>query len=154
MSPPPELRDGELLLRPWRDEDAAAIGVGPGDDGAVGRYFGRPFDGAAPAPDPEAPSFAIVEDGRLVGRIWFAPGRRPFEVGYFLHPYAWGRGLATRSLVLVRDWMNQPLELCTHPKNARSQRVAERAGFLRVGEVENYARFKDGETTAVRYVWR
>ena len=44
-------------------------------------------------------------------------------------------------------------ELCTHPKNARSQRVAERAGFLRAGEVENYARFKDGETTAVRYVW-
>ena len=39
-----ELRDGDdLLLRPWRESDVAAVGVGPGDDGEVGRYFGTPY---------------------------------------------------------------------------------------------------------------
>ena len=110
-----ELADGDLVLRPWRDEDAELVGFTPRS--------------------PEA---------------W---GNRPFEVGYYLRRDVWGRGLATRSLILVRDWLDQPLELCTHPRNERSQRVAERAGFRRDGVLENYARFKDGETTAWRYVW-
>lgn len=149
-----ELRDGDLVLRPWRESDRDEIGVSPQTDPLVGRYFGEPFGGFAADPDPDAPWFAILDHGMPVGRIWFAPHKRPFEVGYWLHPDAWGRGLATRSLVLVRDWMNQPIELCTHPLNTRSQRVAERAGFVRDGTVENYARFKDGETTAFRFVWR
>jgi len=149
----PELRDGDLVLRPWQEGDAETVGVGPGSDGEVGRYFGLPFGGFPAEPDPEAPWFAIVADGVAVGRIWCAAHARPFEVGYFLHPSAWGRGLATRSLILVRDWMAQPLVLCTHPLNGRSQRVAERAGFRRDGIVESYAQFKDGETAALRFVW-
>jgi RimJ/RimL family protein N-acetyltransferase len=148
-----ELRDAELLLRPWQDGDADEVGCGPGDDGEVGRFFGRPYDGGWPEPDPDAPVFAIVDGARVVGRIWFAAQKRPFEVGYFLHPGVWGRGLATRALVLVRDWLSEPIVLCTHPLNVRSQRVAERAGFRPDGVVENYARFKDGETAALRYVY-
>ena len=147
-----ELRDGDLLLRPWSEDDPAEIGVTLLDP-VVGKFFGEPFGGFQAESDPEAPWFAVVEHGRAVGRIWFAAHKRPFEVGYYLRPDAWGRGIATRALVLVRDWMDQPLELCTHPLNVRSQRVAERAGFVRAGVVENYARFKDGETTAVRFVW-
>jgi RimJ/RimL family protein N-acetyltransferase len=146
-----ELGDGDLVLRPWRDADREEVGVWL-DDPVVGEFFGLPPGGLATDPDPDAPSFAIVEHGRTVGRIWFAWHKRPFEVGYFLRPDAWGRGLATRALILVRDWMAQPLVLCTHPRNERSQRVAERAGFRRDGVVEQYARFKDGETTALRFV--
>ena len=146
------LSEGDLVLRPWRDADADEIGVTPGSP-EIGEFFGAPFDGVWPDPDPDAPWFAIVEEGRAVGRIWFAPHKRPLEVGYYLHPDAWGRGLATRALILVRDHMGQPLELCTHPRNERSQRVAERAGFRRDGVVEKYARFKDGETTAFRFVY-
>jgi GNAT superfamily N-acetyltransferase len=148
-----ELSDGDLVLRPWTDGLAQAVAVTPGDEGEIGRYFGEPFGGFPTEPDPEAPWFGICEHGVPVGRIWFAPHARPFEVGYFLRPDAWGRGLATRSLILVRDWMGQPLTLCTHPLNERSQRVAERAGFRRDGVVERYARFKDGETTALRFAW-
>ena len=153
-----ELRDGDdLLLRPWRAGDPEEVGVGPGDDGEVGRYFGMPYSGVFPPPDPEAPWFAIVEHGVPVGRIWFAGHKRPFEVGYFLRPDAWGRGLATRSLRLVCDWMRaqgeEEIELCTHPLNERSQAVAQRAGFRAAGTIERYARFKDGETTALRFLW-
>lgn len=142
----------DLVVRPWRDGDADEIGVTPGSP-EIGEFFGAPYDGTCPEPDPGAPWFAIVENGRAVGRIWFAAHKRPFEVGYYVHPDAWGRGLATRALILVRDFMGQPLVLCTHPRNKRSQRVAERAGFRRDGVVEHYARFKDGETTAFRFVW-
>jgi GNAT superfamily N-acetyltransferase len=143
-----ELRDGDdLVLRPWTEEDAGLVGVGPGDDGEVGRYFGIPAGGLR-LPDPDAPRFAIVEHGVVVGRIW----THEREIGYFLRPDAWGRGLATRSLVLVRELLGSAV-LCIHPRNERSLRVAERAGFRREGVVESYAQFKDGETTALRFVW-
>ena len=147
-----ELADGDLVLRPWRDEDAEAIGYTPRSP-EIGEFFGSPYSGSFPDPDPDAPWWTIVENGVPVGRLWCASWKRPFEVGYYLRPDAWGRGLATRSLILVRDWFDEPLELCTHPRNERSQRVAERAGFRRAGVVGNYAHFKDGETTAWRYVW-
>jgi GNAT superfamily N-acetyltransferase len=149
-----EIDDGDLLLRPWTAEDAEAVGVTPASP-EVGRYFGAPFDGF-PDPDPDAPSFAIVADGAPVGRIWCAAQKRPFEVGYFLHPDARGRGLATRSLQLVSAWLLAQGEaivvLCTHPENERSQRVAVRAGYRRDGEIAEYARFSDGTTRALRFV--
>jgi RimJ/RimL family protein N-acetyltransferase len=149
-----EIRDGGLLLRPWSAADAEAVGLTPGSP-EIGQYFGTPL-GGFPHPDPDAPSFSIVADDRPVGRIWFAAWTRPFEVGYFLHPEAWGRGLATRSLRLVSEWLlaqGEPtIVLYTHPGNERSRRVAERAGYRRDGEVAEYARFKDGTTRALRYV--
>ena len=150
-----ELADGDLLLRPWSEEDAVAVGLTPASP-EIGRFFGLPFGGPR-APDPEAPRFSIVADGLPVGRIWCAGGKAPFEVGYFLRPEWWGRGLATRSLVLVRDWLlaagETTIVLCTHPANERSQRVAERAGFRRAGEIPEYARFPDGTTRALRFVY-
>jgi RimJ/RimL family protein N-acetyltransferase len=149
-----EIHDGDLLLRPWTADDAAAVGMTPAS-AEIGRYFGEPFDGF-PDPDPDAPSFTIVADGIPVGRIWCAAQRRPFEVGYFLRPDAWGRGLATRSLRLVSQWLLSKGEsvvvLCTHPENIQSQRVAERAGFHRDGEIAEYARFSDGTSRAWRYL--
>jgi GNAT superfamily N-acetyltransferase len=148
-----EIRDRDLLLRPWTAEDSEAVGVTPASP-EIGPYFGRPFDGF-PAPDPDAPVFAIVDEGAPVGRIWCAAHKRPFEVGYFLRADAWGRGLATRSLRLVSEWLlsqgESVIVLCTHPDNERSQRVAVRAGYRRDGEIAEYARFSDGTTRALRF---
>jgi RimJ/RimL family protein N-acetyltransferase len=150
-----EIHDGDLVLRPWGTADAEDVGLTPASP-EIGQYFGASFGGSHD-PDPDAPSFAIVADGTPVGRIWCAAGKRPFEVGYFLRPDAWGRGLATRSLRLVSEWLlangEAVLVLCTHPENERSQRVAERAGYRRDGEVADYAHFKDGTTRALRFVW-
>jgi len=94
-----EIRDGDLLLRPWNVEDAEAVGVTFASP-EIGRYFGLPFEGF-PEPDPDAPSFSIVANG---------------------------------------------------VDNGRSQRVAERAGYQRDGEIADYARFADGTTRALRFV--
>jgi RimJ/RimL family protein N-acetyltransferase len=107
--------------------------------------------------DPDAPSFTICRAGDPVGRIWFRPGVRPFEVGYYLRSSEWGRGVATQALILVSDWMLEAngadcIALFTHPENVASQRVAEKAGFRRDGIEPAYANFKDGTEDAIRYV--
>jgi RimJ/RimL family protein N-acetyltransferase len=60
------------------------------------------------------------------------------EIGYRLHPDYWGRGLATESASLVRDFGFSTLGFprlisIIDPGNVRSIRVAERIGmtFLR-----------------------
>jgi RimJ/RimL family protein N-acetyltransferase len=153
------LRDGDLTLRAWESGDQELLGTSQADP-IVGRYFGRRLDvadGEPPPEDPDAPIFAIVACERVVGVIWFARGIRPFEVGYYLHPDAWRRGFATRSLCLVSDWTlresrAERIVLHTHPENVRSQAVARRAGYRSVGFTDPYARFKDGTTRALRFV--
>jgi RimJ/RimL family protein N-acetyltransferase len=152
-----ELAADELVVRAWRDEDRNAIGTTPRDP-ITGRYFGRSLTGPSmDTPDPDAPSFTIVRSGKPIGRVWFRPGVRPFEVGYFVHTDWWGQGIATRALTLVANWMLQvgdvkSIVLFTHPENIGSQRVAERAGFVRDGIEFDYAEFKDGGRDAIRFV--
>jgi RimJ/RimL family protein N-acetyltransferase len=154
-----DLRDGDLVLRAWEPHDQELLGTSARDP-EIGRYLGRALgvaEGESPPEDSDAPIFAIVAGGGVVGVIWFGRGVRPYEVGYYLHRDVWGRGFATRSLRLVTDWMLQQrgvdrIVLCTHPENVRSQAVAERVGYVRDGVVEQYAGFKDGTELALRFV--
>lgn len=94
-------------------------------------------------------SFWAVEElgtGQLVGDCGLQPleHRGPeVELGYDLHPSAWGRGLATEA---TREVMRQafgPLSIgrviaVVKPDHARSQRVLEKAGLDRVGMRQAY----------------
>jgi RimJ/RimL family protein N-acetyltransferase len=153
-----ELGDDLIVLEPWNEtgkDDAFR-------DPELGRYFGRAIGAQeAVAEDKGVPNLGIVErrTGRVVGRIWCRFGARPPEVGYYLRQDAWGNGYATRALELVTDWLLGAggfveVVLRTHPDNAASQRVAERAGFVPAGIVREYAEFKDGTRDAVGYVRR
>ena len=77
-------------------------------------------------------------EGRIVG--WGGLYNDPFqrgwgvEVGYFLHPSAWGFGYATELMSACTDIADHALELreiraFTRPENVRSRRVLEKAGF-------------------------
>src|SRR4051794_36830341 len=153
-----QLADEVVRLRPWEAEDQERLGVSLRDP-VLGRYIGARLDAepAASFPDdPDAPMFSIVEADTVVGVIWFGKGVRPFEVGYWLRQEAWGRGLATRSLELVTDWMlnakgESRIVLHTHPDNHASQAVARRAGYVPAGVTDPYARFNDGTTRALRF---
>ena len=149
------LSDDVISLREWRPDDAGEAFRDPD----LGRFFGSALSTPRSDPDPEMPVWAIVreEDGLVVGRIWCRPHARPPEIGYYLRRDAWGRGYATRALHLGTEWLLgdggfAEVELCTNPDNERSQQVALRAGYARIGTVSNYARFKDGTTTAVRFI--
>jgi RimJ/RimL family protein N-acetyltransferase len=85
--------------------------------------------------------FAVAESkgGALVGGVNLRLGEHEIaEVSYFLAPEARGRGHATRAVRLLARWAFealgvQRLELRTELWNEASQRVAERAGFMREG---------------------
>ena len=77
-------------------------------------------------------------------------------VGYWLAPWARGRGVMTESVRAVVDWARREhgvkrLFLTAHPDNAASQRVAERVGFRRIGMTEHEPPFLDGTTSAVLF---
>jgi RimJ/RimL family protein N-acetyltransferase len=77
-------------------------------------------------------------------------------VGYWLAPEARGRGVMTEALRDVVSWAREEhgigrLVLTTHPDNVASQRVAERAGFVRVGLTEHEPPFRDGTAHAVLF---
>jgi RimJ/RimL family protein N-acetyltransferase len=72
--------------------------------------------------------------------------------GYWLRAQARGRGLMTEALVAVAEWADvRGLHLNAHEDNVGSQRVAEKAGFARVGLVPHDPPFHDGRADAVRY---
>jgi RimJ/RimL family protein N-acetyltransferase len=78
------------------------------------------------------------------------------SVGYWLAPDARGRGVMTKAVKAVVDWARtehgiKRLFLTTHPDNLSSQRVAERAGFVRVGSTDHQPPFRDGTTSAVLF---
>ena len=94
----------------------------------------------------------VVEDaatGAPLGVIELRVGP-PADVGYWLAPAGRGRGVLTRALRLVVDYGFRDrglarLELYTLLDNVPSQRVAERAGFVREGTVRARIESRDGE---------
>jgi RimJ/RimL family protein N-acetyltransferase len=63
--------------------------------------------------------------------------RDNWEVAYLARAEGRGRGLMTRAVRLLSDWLLAEgvgrIELRTHPDNEASQKLAERAGFRREG---------------------
>jgi RimJ/RimL family protein N-acetyltransferase len=81
------------------------------------------------------------------------------EIGYWLAREARGRGAATRAVRLLCGWAARELattamELFTHPDNAPSAAVAERAGFTPTGEVRRIAGVPPGRGNGfLVHVW-
>ncbi|HEX7746896.1 MAG TPA: GNAT family N-acetyltransferase [Micromonosporaceae bacterium] len=87
-------------------------------------------------------AYAIADPAtdRLLGAVGInhlVPVRRQGEVGYWVAPWARGRGVATEATRLLAAAAFgaelSRLELLTHPENVASQRVALAAGFQREG---------------------
>ena len=85
--------------------------------------------------DPTNITRTIVADDEVVGDIvsWLDDGRR--EVGYWIGRDHWGKGFATAALrLLLEEIKDRPVTAHIVPANIGSQRVAEKCGFVRVGE--------------------
>ncbi|MPZ26606.1 MAG: GNAT family N-acetyltransferase [Micromonosporaceae bacterium] len=92
-----------------------------------------------------------------LGRTGLGPGGVPLgEVGYWVAPWARGRGVATAAANTLAAWAfghgYQRLELLTDLENLASQRVAVAAGFQREGVRRGVARGRDGSPSD-RIVW-
>jgi RimJ/RimL family protein N-acetyltransferase len=155
MPSPPHLTDGEILLRPLNQVDAAEHLAGE-DEEQVRWLSGRPAtidsvrawisrnerDWQTNGP---RRNFGIVElaSGRLAGNIEaqlalpdLAPGEA--NIAYAVFPSWRGRGIATRAVVLVLRWLKTVPSVHTalirvHPDNSPSLAVARAAGFHETG---------------------
>jgi RimJ/RimL family protein N-acetyltransferase len=165
------LLDGPTALRPWRDSDVRAVTEACRDP-EIARWT------AVPDPYTEADArayllyrhdailagttapFAIVsESDQLIGSIALmrmAWEHRRAEVGYWTARWGRRQGHTTRALKLICRWGMESLgieriELFAATGNLASQRVAERAGFVREGVLRAYMRAKEGQQDMVAY---
>jgi RimJ/RimL family protein N-acetyltransferase len=154
-----ELRDGDLVLRPWKEDDVDAMVAGC-NDAEVARWIPTipyPYteaDARAFLAGEVAPAdyrLAITVEGDVVGGIGMGVNTNEYRgrIGYWMAARSRGRGVCTRALrTLSRhaldDLQLQRLELITDPDNVASQRVAEKVGFQREGVLRAHLRHPDG----------
>jgi RimJ/RimL family protein N-acetyltransferase len=171
---PPVLRDGDLTLRPPRPDDADAV-TAACQDAAIQRWVRVPSPyrrehaeswlarcARQARAGEEMTLLAEDGDGRLAGSFSLLElRRRPGygEIGYWVAADARGRGVATRSVVLLREWAAEALRLRTieilvDRENAPSRAVALRAGFADTGELRTLPRDDDpGPPSLIVYLW-
>jgi ribosomal-protein-alanine N-acetyltransferase len=78
------------------------------------------------------------------------------DAGYWLAPWARGRGVMTRALRLLSRWAfeNLPverIEVTIEPENSASRTVAERAGYTFEGVLRSYLEIKGSRRDAAMY---
>jgi RimJ/RimL family protein N-acetyltransferase len=151
-----------LVLRPWRFQDVEeALGIygAPG----VARWLSPAMDqvqdlssmrlvlqqwiGEDARLTPPAGRWAIQlrEDEHLIGGailLPLPPGGEDLEMGWQLHPGAWGHGYATEAGHALARWaFDQGFEevlAVARPANDRAVATARRIGMEWVGETEKY----------------
>jgi RimJ/RimL family protein N-acetyltransferase len=159
---PVRLEDGVVALRAWAPEDADAV-FAACQDPEIARFLPipQPYTEAsarefiancrADWDGDDERSFAITDSttGAVVGLIArHQRAKHRVEFGYWLAPWARGKGYATRALRLVVDWSLAQgfvrFELRTHPDNGASGAVARRAGFAFEGVRRAWDTDRDG----------
>ena len=155
-----ELRDGELMLRPWTEADVPALVVACNDPEIV-RWIpvipspyteqdALAFISGEARPELDY-SLAITREDVVVGSIGMTVDAMGYlgRIGYWVAAPARGAGVCTRALRLLSRWALdeldlQRLELTTDPDNVASQQVAEKVGFRREGVLRASLRHPDG----------
>ena len=154
--PWPELRDDRLLVRPLREDDAAAVAVACAD-GAIQHWIYR-----LPSPyglrdaqmyiahsqrrltGGDGLDCAVLDaaTGELLGSVGMVvrlgADAACGEIGYWVASQARRRGVALSAARLLVDWAFEMaglerLELLTYPGNTASQALAAKLGFTRLG---------------------
>ena len=160
---PVELSTGALRLRPWREDDVAAV-VAAMQDPVMQLWNGLPATTRPAAlaflrrrgdwSTGDHASWAVtdVATGALLGSASLHSISRPrasAQVGYWTVAAARGRAVAARAVDAACRWAFTAIpldrvELCHAVENAASGRVAEKAGFRLEGRLRRSFRYGDG----------
>ncbi|MDQ3407100.1 MAG: GNAT family N-acetyltransferase [Chloroflexota bacterium] len=155
--PEPLLQGGLVRLRLWRLDDEAAV-TAACQDPEIARWVPIPVPYTAEHArqfiagaekgwsDGTQAAFAIADasDGRVLGAITLHCGLpRRWALGYWIAPWARGRGAATAAVRLLSRWAMREYDLVrlflyTLDGNEASQRTALAAGFRLDGTLRNY----------------
>ena len=160
-------RTRRLTLRPGWPEDAPALAHAIAHEAVIAKLARAPWPYAVSDADaflaqPRAghdPRFLIetMEAGapRLIGGIAIDPDGETHQLGYWLTPDAWGRGLATEAgeavIAMARHALGlRRLGAFHFVDNPASGRVLTKLGFRPTGRIEPRASLgRGGEAPAV-----
>ncbi|ARF56213.1 GNAT family N-acetyltransferase [Streptomyces gilvosporeus] len=156
--------DGELVLRPWAEDDAAVV-LSAYEDPVIRRWHTRHLATLEEARERIAAhgrgwreervaEWAVTGavGGEVLGRValrWMDLQRGLAECAYWVLPHARGKGVAPRALATVADWALDEvgfhrLELVHSDRNEASCRVATKAGFAGEGVRRSAHLHEDG----------
>lgn len=161
IAPGPTLETARLILRPTAEEDLDGWAEMMAE-AESSQFIGGPLERAAAwrGMATMAGSWAIKgfgmfsliekETGLWVGRIgpWQPEAWPGTEVGWGLHPRAWGKGYGVEAAIASIDWAFDSLGWtevihCIDPANTPSQKLAERVGSYNQGPTRMPAPFQD-----------
>ena len=121
------VEDGDLpLFFAWQaDEESYRMAVVAARDAeAFAAHWSRIRS------DPDCMLRTIVADGCVAGHALSWAGADGRVIGYWLGKVYWGRGIASKALLLfLSEETHRPLLASVAEHNAGSQRVLEKAGF-------------------------
>lgn len=157
-----ELTAPGLLLRPWREEDAAAVlaalrepaiaqwNPSPGGTDLPGarEWVRRRADWSAG--DHVSLAVTAPDGGPLLGSVsLYRIHADDASIGYWTVPEARGRGVASTAVTALTTWAFTQLrlhriELCHAVANPASCCIAERAGYPAEGTLRESYRYGDG----------
>lgn len=157
MRLPAELTDGTVRLRCWLPGDLAQLmRMGSDPENARRTRVPEPYgledarryiaQSSLELGDGREASYALcAAEGPAVGSIGVRTEleHRRCDVGYLLGPDGRGRGLMTRAVALVTEWLLGPgrfarVAIHVAADNPASMAVAERAGFEREGILRSF----------------
>lgn len=162
------LRPNEITLRPFKISDVDDFLSWAGDD-AVTRYCrwntytsrDVALEFLREVIDSHPWYRAICVDGQPIGSIYVMPGtgkdERRGEIGYAIKAKYWGKGIATGAVKLVLSCVFKELkcldrvEGLVFEENKASQRVLEKAGFVKEGVLRKYFLVKGKSRDIVVY---
>ncbi|MGD9956877.1 MAG: GNAT family N-acetyltransferase [Candidatus Nanopelagicales bacterium] len=163
-----QIRSTRLLLRPWEAEDAEAVldiysreevyrwlGATPSPCTDLAAARARIERWSTPPTQPLDGLWAIETPGiegiapQPCGTVLLLPLKRSdggdshtLEVGWHLHPDAWGHGVATEAARAVLDQARthglREVHAVVYPDNVRSLAVCERLGMTRLGPTDEW----------------
>ena len=146
-----EDRDLDALFEQMRDPEglwmAAFTPEDPDDRSAFDAHMARVRS------SPDITHRAVIYNGQLSGTVASFPVGGQTEVTYWIDRAVWGKGIATRALLLLLELVPaRPLHARAASDNAGSLRVLQKCGFKAVATEISFAagRDEDIEETILR----
>jgi RimJ/RimL family protein N-acetyltransferase len=141
-----EVRDEDLdgIFEQMRDPEAVWMAAFTAEDPDDRSHFDAHMARVRAAAD--VTMRAIIQDGQLVGHVATFDRDGDLEVTYAVDRAAWGRGVASRALVLLlQEVKARPVHARAASDNLGSLRVLEKAGFRIIGTNRDFARARKAE---------